>query len=93
MDSVVEPTTAHHMTAPKTGTRRRLYIPRIVVLLGIAASSGTFPVLHRNEKAQIDAEFRRRAQGIANLMAEALQMIFLLLQKKGSLKTELSVCI
>jgi signal transduction histidine kinase/CheY-like chemotaxis protein len=42
-------------------------------LLGIAASASTFLVLHNGEETRIDYEFKRRAQSIANLMADALR--------------------
>ena len=53
--------------------RRRFFIPWLVVLIGIAATTCAFLQLQRAERVQIDAEFKRRAQGIANLMAEALR--------------------
>ena len=62
------------MRAPNTNPRRfRLFIPWLVVLLGIVSSGTAYFALHENEQARIDYEFKRRAQSIANLLEDTLR--------------------
>jgi len=52
---------------------RRLYIPWIIVVLGLAAALAAFMILRKRETRNLDLEFNRRASIIANLLTETLR--------------------
>ncbi len=62
------------MSAQNNQTRRpRLYIPWLVILVGVLGSAAAFFTLQANEQKRIDNEFRRRSESIANLMEGTLR--------------------